>query len=336
MKITLTEIAALVGGTVRGDGGTVIEGAAGLSEATARDISFLGNAKYAAQLATTQAAAVLVPPEVDTGRLPSIGLANPPYGWARVLELLDRERTRRPAGVHPTAVVAPSARLGAGVSVGAYSVVEDGAVIGDQTTVYAHAYVGFEARIGKNCLLYPHVTVRERVTLGDRVILQPGVVIGCDGFGFTVHEGKHYKIPQVGTVEIADDVEIQANTTVDRAAVGVTRIGRGTKIDNLVQVAHNVEVGEHCLVVALTGIAGSTKIGRYVTLAAQVGVAGHLTIGDGAVVAGKSGVTRSVKPKEVLWGTPAHSLKEELKVIAATRKLPQMLEEWREFKKKPS
>lgn len=335
MKLTVSQIAELTGGAVRGDGATVIEGAAGLGEATARDITFLGNAKYRSQLETTKAGAVLVSPEVETGSLPAVVVKNPPYGWARVLEVLEKDRTRRPAGVHPTAQVAPTARVGKNVTIGAFTVVEEGAVIGDNSVLYAHVYVGFDVRIGRDCLIYPRATLRERVTLGDRVILQPGAVIGCDGFGFTVHEGKHYKIPQVGTVEIGDDVEIQANTTIDRAAVGVTKIGRGTKIDNLVQIAHNTEIGEHCLIVALTGIAGSVKIGRYVTLAAQVGVAGHLSIADGVIVAARGGVTQSLKtPKEVLWGLPAQPIRDELKCQAALRRLPAVLEEWREFKKK--
>lgn len=334
MRLTVSEIAALVGGTVRGDGARVIEGAASLAEAGAKDLSFLGNAKYTAALKTTKAGVVLVPPDAAADGRTVIVLKNPPHGWAKVLELLEKERLQHPAGVHPTAVVAPTAKLGRNVSLGAYAVVEEHAEIGDNTVVYAHGYVGRRTRVGRDCLLYPRVTLRERVTVGDRCVFQPGVVIGGDGFGFTLVQGRHHKIPQVGTVEIGDDVEVQANSTIDRAATGATRIGRGTKIDNLVQVAHNVETGEHCLLAALTGVAGSVKMGNYVTLAAQVGVAGHLTIGDGVVCGARGGISHSIKPKEVVWGTPAHPLKDEIKTIAATRKLPGIIDEFKKIKKK--
>jgi len=285
-------------------------------------------------LAATKARAVIVPPDVETKGRPSIALKNPPYGWARILEIIDKEKSTRPSGVHPTAVVAETARLGRRVAVGAFTVVEEGAEVGDDTILYPHCYIGAHTRVGRDCLFHPRVTVRERVVIGDRCIFQPGVVIGSDGFGFTAHNGRHYKIPQVGTVWIGEDVEIQANTTVDRAAVGATRIGNGTKIDNLVQIAHNVEIGEHCLIVALTGLAGSVKLGHHVTLAAQVGVAGHLTIGDGVMCGAKGGISHNIKPKEVVWGVPAHPLKDELKVLAAIRKLPPLLDEFKQIKKK--
>jgi len=334
--MTLSEIAKLIGGAVAGDGNVVIEGAASLAEATEKEISFLGNAKYTGQLKATRAGAVILPPGVDPGGKNAVVVKNPPYGWARVLELLEKERLRHPTGIHPTAVIAKTARLGAGVTVGAHTIIEENAQVGDNTVIYPHCYIGRDSRVGKNGLLYPRVVIRERVTVGDRCIFQPGVVLGADGFGFALHEGRHYKIPQVGTLEIGDDVEIQANSTVDRAATGKTRIGRGTKIDNLVQVAHNVEIGEHCILVALTGVAGSVKMGNYVTLAAQVGVAGHLSIGDGVVCGAKGGISHDIKPREVVWGVPAQPLKDELKTLAAVRKLPELLEELKKLKKKLS
>lgn len=334
MRLTVSEVASLVGGSLRGDGSAVIEGAAGLGEATSRDISFLSNPKYRSQLATTQAGALLVSPEIDTGSRPAVAMKNPSEGWARILEVLDRERTRRPQGIHPTAVIAPTAKIGARVTVGAHTVIEDGAVIGDDSILYARVYVGFDSTVGSQCLIYPGVTLRERVSVGNRCILQPGVVIGGDGFGFTVVNGQHRKIPQVGTVVIEDDVEIQANSTIDRAAVGVTRIGRGTKVDNLVQIAHGAQLGNHCLVVALTGIAGSTIIGDYVTLAAQVGVAGHLHIGAHSVLAARAGVSHDLPPKSVVFGTPAQPIKDEMKCQAALRQLPALLDEFRALKKK--
>lgn len=334
MRLTVSEIASLVGGTVRGDGAVVIEGAAGLAEATPRDVSFLSNPKYKAQLQSTRAGALLVTVDIDTGARPAVIVKTPSDAWAAVLEILDKERTRRPAGIHPTAVIAPGAKLGANVTVGAHTVIEDGASVGDNTILYPRVYVGFGTAVGADCLIYPGVTIRERTTVGNRVILQPGVVVGGDGFGFSFGAGSHRKIPQVGTVVIEDDVEIQANSTIDRAAVGVTRIGRGTKIDNLVQIAHGAEIGAHCLVVALTGVAGSTKLGNYVTLAAQVGVAGHLKIGDQTIVAAQSGVSHDLPPKSVVFGTPAQPIKDEMKCHAALRQLPKLMEEFRALKKK--
>ena len=335
MKMTLSQIAEMVGGSVKGRGDAVIEGAAGLSDATEKDISFLGNAKYASLLKTTRAGALLLSPDVDPEGRPAVALKNPFYGWAKILEVLEKDRRRVPLpGVHPTAVVASSARLGAGASVGPFTVIEEGAEIGDRTVIQAHGFVGHDTKVGRDCLLHPRVTIRERVRIGDRCIFGPGAVVGCDGFGFTTHEGRHYKIPQVGTVEIGDDVEIQANTTVDRAAVGVTKIGRGTKVDNIVQIAHNVEIGENCLIVSMSGIAGSTKLGNYVILAAQAGLAGHLTLGDFVQVGAQSGVSHDLKPKEVVFGTPAQPLKEELRTIAVTRRLPQLFEELKALKKK--
>jgi UDP-3-O-[3-hydroxymyristoyl] glucosamine N-acyltransferase len=195
MNITLADIADRVGGVLRGDGALVIRGAAGLGEAGPGDITFLSNPKYRSQLATTKAGAVLVTPDVETGDRPAVLLKNPALGWAKVLELLDQERTRRPTGIHPTAVVAPTAKIGKNVTLGAYTVVEDGAVIGDDSVLYAHVYVGFDTTIGTHCLIYPHVTLRERVTVGHRCIFQSGVVIGGDGFGFAPTAGRQYKIP---------------------------------------------------------------------------------------------------------------------------------------------
>jgi UDP-3-O-[3-hydroxymyristoyl] glucosamine N-acyltransferase len=334
MKLTLSQLIEKVGGTLRGDGSVLIEGAAGLGEAGPGDITFLANPKYGSQIATTTASALIVTAAVETGDRPAIVHPHPPLVWAKVLEILDGERTRRPTGVHPTAVVAATAKIGRNVTLGAHTVVEDGASIGDNTTLYAQVYVGFDTSIGSDCLLYPHVILRERVTVGNRCVFQPGAVIGGDGFGFTPAGGNQYKIPQVGSVVIEDDVEIQANTTIDRGAVGVTRIGRYTKIDNLVQIAHGVETGPNCLVAALTGVAGSTKIGKNVTLAAQVGVVGHIEIGDNVVAAGRTGISHSIKPNQVIWGSPSQPIQDEMKMLAAMRRLPKLLDEFKILRKK--
>lgn len=324
----------MVGGTVQGDPQKVVEGAASLAEATDKDISFLGNPKYTSQLETTKAGAILATPDTKADGKNLVVLKNPPYGWARVLEVLQKERVFHPRGIHPTAIVSQSAQIGKNVAIGAYTVIEEYAVIGDNTIFYPHCYVGPHTRVGSNCLFYPRVTLRENITVGNRCIFHPGVVAGCDGFGFTLHQGRHYKIPQVGSLIIGDDVEVQANSTIDRGAAGFTRIGNGTKIDNLVQVAHNVETGENCLLVALTGIAGSTKLGHYVTLAAQTGIAGHLHLGDRSVVAAKSGVSHDIKPGEVVFGIPAQPIKDQMKTIAASRRLPELIDEFKKIKKK--
>ncbi|HOW27233.1 MAG TPA: UDP-3-O-(3-hydroxymyristoyl)glucosamine N-acyltransferase [Elusimicrobiota bacterium] len=334
MKITLSEIASLVNGQLQGPAGLTIEGVAGLTEATDKDMSFLGNPKYAAYIDTTKAAALLVAPGVDTHGRPAVVLKNTAWGWARLLEFFGREKLKHPATTHPTAVVGAGARIGKNVVLGPYVVVEENAVIGDDSILYAHSYVGRNTQVGSQCLFYPRVTVRENCKIGDRCVFQPGVVIGGDGYGFTFHEGRHQKIPQIGTVEIGDDVELQANTTVDRATTGVTRIGAGTKIDNLVQIAHNVEIGEKCLMAALCGIAGSTKIGNGVTMGAMTGVVGHLKIGDGAMIGAKSGITKDVDPGAVLWGMPAQPMREELKMQALFRRLPRILEELKLIRKR--
>jgi UDP-3-O-[3-hydroxymyristoyl] glucosamine N-acyltransferase len=334
MKVTVAELASRLGGQPKGELNRIIEGAAGLLEATEKDLSFLSNPKYETHLAATKAGAVLVSPDIPVNGQTVIVVKNPHFAWGQVLSMLEKERLRHPQGVHPTAVVAPSAKIGTNVVLGAYAVVEENASIGDNTVLYAHVYIGRDTVIGKDCLLYPNVTFRERVKVGDRCIFQPGVVIGGDGYGFSFNEGRHHKVPQIGTVEIGDDVEIQANATVDRGAVGPTKIGNGTKVDNLVQIAHGVEIGNHCLIVAQCGIAGSVKIGDYAVLAAQVGVAGHLTIGDQVKVGARGGVTKNLAPRQDVWGTPAQPLRDELKSLASIRRLPSLFEDVKAIKKK--
>jgi UDP-3-O-[3-hydroxymyristoyl] glucosamine N-acyltransferase len=331
MDVTLNDLARLVGGTVSGDGKTVVRAVNGIKEAGPGDITFLANTKYAPLIASTKASAVILA-EGATAPLPAILVRNPDLAFAKVSEHLSGGAFRPPAGVHPTAVVSKSAVLGKNVSIGAGTVVEDGASIGDDGVLYAQVYVGRSTVVGPGALIYPQVVVREKCRIGARVILHSGAVIGSDGFGYATDGGVHHKIPQVGVVEIEDDVEIGANVTIDRARFGRTVIGKGTKIDNLVQIGHNVVLGKGCLLVSQAGIAGSTKLGNYVVMAGQSGLIGHLEIGDGAIITAQSGLTKDVPPKSVLSGSPASDRRTHLKELAALSKLPEALQEIRKLR----
>ncbi len=322
MRVTVRELAAVVQGRVIGDAELAITGFSSLNEAGPGDISFLANPKYVPFLAETRAVAVLVNGEHAAPHLVQVVVANPDFAFAAIVAAFGPKASPPPPGIHPTAVIGEGVTLGLGVAIGAHAVISDGVVIGERTVLYPHVYLGAGTKVGADCLIYPQVTVRERCTLGNRVILHPGVVIGSDGFGYATIEGVHQKIPQIGTVDIEDDVEIGANTAIDRARFDRTRIGKGTKIDNLVQIAHNVEIGAGCMIVSQVGIAGSTKLGRYVTLAGQCGVAGHLTIGDQATVTGQSGVSKNVPPRTVVRGNPARDYKSYQASEIAVRRLP--------------
>jgi len=331
MEVTLEELGRLVGGKVTGDGKTVIRAVNGLREAGPGDISFLANTKYAPLLAMTRASAVIVADGI-AAPLPTLSVRNPDLAFGLVAQHLQGGARRAPAGVHPTAVVAKSAVLGKNVSVGAGTVVEEGASIGDNAVLYPQVYVGEEAVIGPDALLYPQVVVRERCRIGARVILHSGTVVGSDGFGYATDKGVHHKIPQVGIVVIEDDVELGANVAVDRARFGRTVIGRGTKIDNLVQIAHNVVLGQGCLLVSQSGIAGSTRVGNYVMMAGQAGLIGHLEVGDRAIITAQAGVTKDVPAGGIRSGSPAGDRRTHLKELAALSKLPEALQEIRKLR----
>lgn len=327
MSLTVHEVAALVSGIVEGGPCSVaITGTAALSEAGEGQVTFFGNAKYLPALRGCRASAVLVPLDFNEEIGPvRIRVANPSLAFAQVLERLAPAPITFAPGVHPTAVLGENVTLGEGVTIQPYVVLEPGVKIGAGTFLGAHSYVGHESVLGENCRIYPNVTLRERTLLGNRVIIHSGAVIGGDGFGFELADGRHAKIPQTGIVQIDDDVEIGANTTIDRARFGRTWIQEGTKIDNLVQIAHNVIIGKHSLIISQTGISGSTKLGNYVTLAGQVGVVGHIEIGDQAVVAAKGGVSKSVPPKTILWGSPiAGPIREEKEKLAYVNRLPKL------------
>ena len=302
------EIAALVGGKVVGECTRPLHGVASLSEATESDVSFLGNDKYRSQVAGSRAAAVLVPAGFE--ELPPEGRAwiecdDPSDAFTRVVMLFTPPPVTYAPSVAPTAVVSPSAVVPPSCHVGAGAVIGEGVVIGENTVILPNVYIGRDCVIGAGCLIYPNVVIRERCSLGNRVILHPGVVIGADGFGYKSGAAGHEKIPQVGIVQLDDDVEVGANSTIDRARFGRTWIQAGTKIDNLVQIGHNVEIGRACIVVAQVGIAGSTHLGNGVILAGQVGVNGHLRIGDGVIAMAQSGVSKDTPAGAVVMGSPA-------------------------------
>jgi len=330
----LKAIARRIGGAVVGDGNTWITGICGIKEAAPGQLTFVANSKYLHLLETTRASAVITSREMKPGRLPAIQTDNPSLAFAKLASLINPETEDRPRGVSPKAVLGRGVRLGKGAAVQAYAVLGDGAEVGDRTVIYAGCYVGAATRIGNDCLLYPNVCVRERVEIGHRVVIHPGTVIGSDGFGFATVEGVHHKIPQTGTVCVEDDVEIGANVTIDRARFGRTVIGKGTKIDNLVQIAHNVVIGPNCIVVAQAGISGSTTLGRNVVLAGQAGVVGHIVIGDNVMVGAQSGVSKSVPPNTQVWGCPAKPLARAKRVNAAMQRLPELHEKVEELEER--
>lgn len=334
MKLTLKEVADLVGGTLNGAGDKAVTGVAGLGEAGPEDVTFLIDAKRASELASTKAACAIVGKGVAAnGALALIEVAgHPQIAFAKVLSVLERERRPLPRGVHPAAVVHPSAVLGKDVSVGACAVVEAGARVGDGTVLYAQSYVGADAVVGKDCILYPQVVVRERCRLGDRVILHPGAVIGADGYAYVMDKGVHHKIPQVGVVVLEDDVELGANVCVDRAALGETRIGAGTKVDNLVQIGHNCKIGPANIIVSQVGISGSVTSGHHVMMLGQAGVGDHVTIGDEAAILGQAGVAKDVPAKAVVNGTPARPFREQYKLLSLIARLPDLFDDVKKLK----
>ncbi len=330
ISLTLSQLAQWVDGDiVCGDPALTLTGMAALDQAVPGDVSFLGNEKYHAQFLATRASAVVVARGVTEGPQCAalIAVDNPTLAFSVVVRHFARITRAFEPGVSPSASVDPSAVLDpAKVMVHAGAVVMVGASVGDGTEIGPNAVVGPNAVIGKDCQLMAGAVVRERCTLGDRVILQPGAVIGSDGYGYEFSGGRHVKIDQVGIVEIHDDVEIGANSTIDRARFGKTIIGEGTKIDNLVQIGHNCVIGKHCLIIAQCGISGSTVIGDYVTMAGQVGTAGHIRIGDKATIAGRSGVTTDLEGGQVYSGFPAVPMMEDRKARASVRRLPKLIE----------
>jgi UDP-3-O-[3-hydroxymyristoyl] glucosamine N-acyltransferase len=340
MGKTLTELAEIARGELlRGDGSVVVRRVAPTNAATGDAITFLTKPKYVESLKTTAAAAVLIAPEMlerQEVEVPDavalITVSNPYAAFARVAQAL-ADRVPEPEGIHETAVIDPTATVGEGAAIGAFVLVGAAAVIGEGAVLHAGVHVEDGASVGPGTILYNHVVIRHRCRVGAECILHPGVVVGSDGFGFAQDEGEHVKIPQVGDVVIEDGVEIGSNSCIDRGALGTTRIGEGTKIDNLVQVGHNVQIGSGCILVAQSGVAGSSKLGSDVILAAQAGVAGHVVIGDGAKILGQAGVMRSVEPGASMLGSPAMPQREHFRAFVHLGKLEDLFKRVRRLEK---
>lgn len=317
--VPLSEIVSFVSGRYDGPEST-ITGVAPLADATDGQISFLANPKYVSELASTRATAVLVGPELAIESPRWIRVDNPYFAMARVVARYFDQKPM-PRGISPHASIASSARLGRNVAVGAFTSIGEQVVIGDNVVVFPNVTIENGVTIGDDCMIYPQVSIYYGCKIGRRCIIQSGVVIGSDGYGFATEGGRHHKIPQIGIVRIEDDVEIGANSTIDRAALGETIIGEGTKIDNLVQIGHNVKIGKHCFIVAQVGIAGSTELGDYVAVAGQSGFSGHLKIGNRVQVAAKSAVLEDVPDGTKVMGIPAVPFREFARREAALRRL---------------
>jgi len=334
VTFTLYELAQACGGKLIGDPNAEVTGVASLSEAGPNDITFFADPRYAAQLRQTHAGAVFVPLDfADSIQPAQIRVSNPSKAFENVVLKLAPAPVQFASGVHPTAVVDPTVKLGRGVSIQPHAVVEPNATIGDKSIIGAGSYVGHECVIGTSCVIYPNVTIRERTRIGSRVVVHSGAIIGADGFGFESVDGRYQKIPQIGIVQIDDDVEIGANTTIDRARFGRTWIQDGVKIDNLVQIAHNVIIGKNSIIAAQTGISGSTRVGDNVKMAGQVGVIGHLTIGDNTIIAAQSGISKDL-PGGAWFGSPAVPLPEAKRQIALIHRLGSLLDRIRAIEKR--
>lgn len=335
MGMTLRDIAKVVGGHLlrQADGEVWIEGVARLSHAGPTDLTVVYDRASLLWAEDSPAGALLLPETLETPSKPAIRVANPRLAWALALEAFQPPVPIHP-GIHPTAVVAEDVELGKEVAIGPGVVIESGTRIGHRTVIQALCYVGQGVQLGEEVRLFPRVTLYDGVQLGDRVVVHSGAVIGSDGFGYVLDQGRHRKIPQLGTVRIGPDVEIGANTTIDRATTGATEIGAGTKIDNLVQIAHNVVIGKHCIITGQCGIAGSCHIGDGVMLGGQVGVKDHVTIGAGAMIGAQAGVIKDVPAGAFFSGYPARPHQEQMRAYASLRRLPELWQTVQDLEKR--
>ena len=333
MPFTAEEIAKQIGGEVCGDGGTLLNGFAPADSARPGDLTFAENENYFARAEQSAATAIIADKKFSSSKKILIQVENPRVAFAKTLAIFYPEKNFS-VGIHPSAVIAKSAHIDSSAHVGPHCVVGERVKIGARAILQGNNFVGDDSQLDDDANLFPGVTIYPRSKVGHRVRIHANSVIGSDGYGYVQDGAIHRKIPQIGNVIVGDDVEIGACVTIDRGALGSTVIGKGTKIDNLVMVAHNVQIGEHCLLVAQVGIAGSSKIGNYVVLAGQVGVAGHLKIGDRTVIAAQGGVSNDVPANEKLWGTPATPIMDWKRQLAAMRHLPELLKRVAELEKK--
>lgn len=334
MRFTLKELAELVEGELRGNPDIEVNAAAPIDSARPGQITFLANSKYEPFLNTTAASAVIMRPDISYDRTASIRHPNPYYAFAVILDLLYPDDDYYRSGISNLAHLAPTAILGNDCSVGAFTVVGDHSTIGSDTVIMPDVFIGRNVTIGAHCKIYPNVSILDDTRIGDHVIIHSGTVIGSDGFGFARHPGGIKKVKQVGWVEIGYDVEIGANCGIDRGALGATRIGNGVKIDNLVQIAHNVQIGDYSIIVAQVGISGSTKLGKGVILAGQVGLVGHIEVGDGATVGAQSGVSKDIPAGKIFFGYPAREAMLAKRIEACLSRLPELFKRVRDLEEK--
>ncbi len=335
----LSEVASLIDAEIVGNSDIVISNIAKIEEAKKGDLSFIANPKYLKYAETTNASAIIVSKDFATSRtdISLLKVENPYFSFLKILEVVEAPKNVvQPTGISPHAVVDPSVKLGENVYIGPNVVICKDCSIGSNTIIHAGVYIGEESIVGSSTLIYPNVVVRNKSKIGSRVILHPGVVVGADGFGFVpTKEGTYVKLPQLGGVVIEDDVEIGANTTIDRATIGNTIIKSGTKLDNLIMVAHNVVIGENTVIAAQTGISGSTKLGKNCVIAGQVGLVGHIEIADRVTVGAQSGISKTIKKEgSTFFGSPAIEYRDALRTEGALKQLPELLKEFRDLKQK--
>ncbi|MBN2281527.1 MAG: UDP-3-O-(3-hydroxymyristoyl)glucosamine N-acyltransferase [Candidatus Marinimicrobia bacterium] len=333
MTFTLKELSELVGGELLGDPRAGIKDVAEIQNAMPGEITFLGNDKYRKFIKTTEAEAIIVHKDFDGEYKNLIKVDNVNLAFSLCLSKLRPQIPKNPPSIHKTAIVAKTAILGNDIFIGPHVVIEDHAVIENGASIYANCYVGHSGRVGANTLLYPNVTLYHKCIVGENNIIHSGTVIGSDGYGFVRKDDTIEKIPQTGKVVIKKDVEIGSNCSIDRGTIGDTVIGKGTKLDNHIQVGHNVKIGKYCFIAGQTGIAGSTTIGDYVTIAGQVGIGGHIEIGSRVVIGAKSGISKSIPEGEFWFGYPASPYKVATRQIASIRMIPEMKERLREIEK---
>ncbi len=332
MALTVNEVAALVGGRVDGDGSVAVHGLAKIEEAQPGNLSFIANPRYHKFIETTQASAVLVEEAFPQSDKVLIRCGNPYFCFLKLAQHFYKQAPQVATGIHKTAIIEENCILGKNLAVGACAVIGANCTIGDNAVIFPGVVIGSNVQVGANTIIYANVSIRESCRIGNNVIIHCGAVIGADGFGFAFEGGKFHKLPQMGIVVLEDDVEIGANTTIDRATMGETIVKKGAKIDNLVQIAHNDSIGEHTVIAAQAGISGSTKIGNYVRIGGQAGLVGHIEVGNNAAIGAQGGVTKSVSENSFVTGYPARPHITAKREEASLARLPEMIKEFKKIR----